>query len=1197
MNMQDPPPADAPTIAEPVPVGGDARLSGEGSVPDLHEAVVGTHIGRYKLLQKIGEGGWGVVYMAEQEEPVRRRLALKIIKLGMDTKSVIARFEAERQALAMMDHPNIARVLDAGATETGRPFFVMELVRGISVTTYCDQHSLPMEERLRLFVLICQAVQHAHQKGIIHRDLKPSNILISHHDGRPVPKVIDFGIAKASEARLTDKTLFTAFEQFIGTPAYMSPEQAEMSSLDIDTRSDIYSLGVLLYELLTGRTPFASGDLAQAGLEGMRRILREHEPSRPSTRLQELTLPDVTSAARRRQVEPGRLAHLIQGDLDWIVMKAIDKDRTRRYATAHELAADVERYLTGEAVTARPPSQLYRLRKLVRRHRFAVTGATATVAALAVGLAVAIWQYREKKNAWQVALAAESEKSRLLGEAQAAQATEAELREAAERLGRVARHRAYAADINLAQQALESNNLARAQELLTQHKPASSDAEDLRGWEWFHLWQECQGEALYTLSQIEDGVRALSVSGDRRWVAMEIGRGGEIAIWDLATQREATRLNVRGEAERPMETDLGPPPAPSARPPADAPPAEGAVRDGLPPREAGPTVAAAEPAPVASPDPPSGRRGGRGPMRRPFGLWEKRAEFSPADDVLAFARSVRSEAGDEEHSVRLWKASTGDVLKDIPLAGPALQLALSVDAQRLWVATEEGRVSVYEMSSGTERFSTLVVATGRMAPLVRPSPDLELMAMAESNGPFAEGGSRLRLVATATGEEKWSVETNDPLLRALTFSPDGRLLAVGTGNGADSAIRLWDTENGREVAALKGHRSQISSLVFWPDGRTLASASEDRTIRLWDVKGERQEAIFRGHRSAVRSLGLMPDGSILLSAGADGAVLAWDTNLMRRQRSHFELAATARAWHFATDSASVITLNSIGRVSRWHGQLLEAEEVLFETGEKFSRENAPPMERLLGTRVAQFSGDGGLLALAGRAESVEVWDVEARRIRTEFQPEEGRGRVSLIGFVPGSTDLLTETGGPDGRIARWDALTGKLVESWRAESLRGGRPLSALSSDGRWLVRVGLQGQVSWRDLGTGVETNEEIGLAGIHQLAFSPDSRLLVAVSDREGGRIWDVLARERIADLGGFLQGTYAATFSTDSRRLALGSTGDEAIKIWDLASQRELVTLEGSGSFYHTIRFSRDGTLLAASNLQGRLSFWRAPRPAER
>ena len=360
----------------------------------------GDRIGRYKLLQQIGEGGCGVVYMAEQDQPVRRRVALKVIKLGMDTKGVIARFEAERQALALMDHPNIAKVLDAGATDTGRPYFDMELVRGIKLTDFCDENKLSTEDRIKLFIQVCQAIQHAHQKGIIHRDIKPSNILVTVNDGVPVPKVIDFGIAKATSGQqLTDKTLFTAFEQFIGTPAYMSPEQAVMTSLDIDTRSDIYSLGVLLYELLTGRTPFDQKELLAAGLDEMRRTIREKEPLKPSTRLSTIGADALTTTATQRHTDAPKLIHLLRGDLDWIVMKALDKDRTRRYETANGLARDLERHLNNEPVVARPPSNLYRFQKSVRRNKTAYAAAAAVALALLMGVIVSTSQAVRAKRA------------------------------------------------------------------------------------------------------------------------------------------------------------------------------------------------------------------------------------------------------------------------------------------------------------------------------------------------------------------------------------------------------------------------------------------------------------------------------------------------------------------------------------------------------------------------------------------------------------------------------------------------------------------------------------------------------------------------------------------------------------------------------------------------------------------------------
>jgi tetratricopeptide (TPR) repeat protein len=367
--------------------------------------------------------------MAEQTEPVRRRVALKVIKLGMDTKQVIARFEAERQALALMDHPNIAKVLDAGATETGRPYFVMELVRGIKITEFCDEKSVPTADRLKLFTQVCQAIQHAHQKGVIHRDIKPSNILVTVNDGVPVPKIIDFGIAKATAGPLTDKTFFTAFEQFIGTPAYMSPEQAEMTSLDIDTRTDIYSLGVLLYELLTGRTPFDPSELLQSGLDEMRRTIREKEPDRPSTRLSTMAEGELTTVAKHRHTEAPRLIHLVRGDLDWIVMKCLEKDRTRRYETANGLASDIQGHLNNEPVVARPPSTAYRFQKLVLRNKVMVGAVGAVLTAIVLGLGLSTWLFFKEREARKRAVAAEREQIRLREATQRTLANEIRLRQ------------------------------------------------------------------------------------------------------------------------------------------------------------------------------------------------------------------------------------------------------------------------------------------------------------------------------------------------------------------------------------------------------------------------------------------------------------------------------------------------------------------------------------------------------------------------------------------------------------------------------------------------------------------------------------------------------------------------------------------------------------------------------------------------
>ena len=363
----------------------------------------GTVIGPYKLLQQIGEGGMGVVFMAEQTEPIQRTVALKIIKPGMDTRQVIARFEAERQALAMMDHPNIAKVLDAGTTDTGRPYFVMELVKGVPITKYCDERQLPIRARLELFVDVCQAVQHAHQKGIIHRDLKPTNVLVAEYDNRAVPKVIDFGVAKATAQRLTERTMFTEFGQLIGTFEYMSPEQAKFNQLDIDTRSDIYSLGVMLYELLTGSTPFEKQRLETAAFDEKLRIIREEEPPKPSARLG--TSKFLPTIAANRHIESTRLSRLVRGELDWIVMKALEKERERRYETTAALADDIEHHLNNEPVTAGPPSQLYRAGKFVRRNRGPVVAASVVAVAILGGIAASTWQAVRATRAERTAVA------------------------------------------------------------------------------------------------------------------------------------------------------------------------------------------------------------------------------------------------------------------------------------------------------------------------------------------------------------------------------------------------------------------------------------------------------------------------------------------------------------------------------------------------------------------------------------------------------------------------------------------------------------------------------------------------------------------------------------------------------------------------------------------------------------------------
>ena len=512
---------------------------------DLIPAIApGTTVGtRYRLLEVIGEGGMGTVWTAEQREPVRRLVALKLIKPGMASKSVLARFDAERQAVALMDHPNIAKVFDGGTTEDGRPYFVMELVKGIPLTQYCDDRRLPVPARLNLFVQVCQAVQHAHQKGIIHRDIKPTNILVTEHDGRPVPKVIDFGLAKALQGphALTEQTLFTAFGALVGTPLYMAPEQVGINALDVDTRSDVYAMGVILYELLTGSTPLEKQRFKKAAWEEICRLIREEEPPRPSLRL---SSSDASpSIAACRHTEPAKLGRLLRGDLDWIVLKALEKDRTRRYETAIGLAADIQRHLDNEPIAARPPTNLYRFQKMVRRNKLAFAAGSALAATLFIGTLVSTFFAVQSNRRADENLALAKKESVARGDAQAQQklaeanaALAKQRQQDSEDNAKLARRHLYCANMNLSQHAWEDNRLNLLRDLLDRTTPKTGE-EDLRGFEWHYLNRLCHGAAM-TIDFPHP--RSVTFSPDGRFVAC--GGSSTILLWDPSTGREMMSL-------------------------------------------------------------------------------------------------------------------------------------------------------------------------------------------------------------------------------------------------------------------------------------------------------------------------------------------------------------------------------------------------------------------------------------------------------------------------------------------------------------------------------------------------------------------------------------------------------------------------------------------------------------------------------
>ncbi len=1098
-------PADSPPEVESKKE--DGALNPTIRVSLMQEEQPGTIIGHYKLLQKIGEGGCGAVYMAEQERPVRRRVALKVIKLGMDTKVVIARFEAERQALALMDHPNIAKVLDAGATDAGRPYFVMELVRGIKITDYCDQNHLDTRTRLELFIQICQAIQHAHQKGIIHRDIKPSNILVTLHDGVPVPKVIDFGIAKATtDQRLTDKTLFTAYEQFIGTPAYMSPEQAEMSGLDIDTRSDIYSLGVLLYELLTGSTPFDPKELMKSGLDAMRKTIREKEPVRPSTKLHTLQGEQLTTTAKHHGVDVPKLVGQLRGDLDWIVMKCLEKDRTRRYETANGLAMDLRRHLNNETVIARPPSSAYRFQKLVRRNKLAFAAAGAVAAALLLGIIVSTSQAiratlakRDALSARQLAEASESK-------AVAAQADEARLRQQAQAAELVARQRAYASDMNVAQQQLAGNNLGSALDLLNRQRPQPGQ-KDLRGWEWRYLWGQTHGDALFTLCKEPAEINSLSVSPDGLSLAIGSYHQGGVSVWDLRTRQELVRVAKN----------------------------ESFVR----------------------------------------------AAFSPTEPLLAFTGDAYSASGEAQTTLHLWNTATRQTVADLPLDGDCVGLAFAKDGRTLVTSTtalnNNGNLTLWRMPDG-DKLASYALDITHVGPATSfaATPDLSLVAYATGSA----HEQRIAVMDLRTGTNLWTAAAAKVFLTALAFSPDGKTLASAAGF-SESDIRLWDVATGRETGKLAGHGSWVSSLVFSPDGKKLISSSADQTIRTWDVADQKCLDVLRGHRQEVWRLALLPDGKTLVSGGKDGAVCFWDTSVPHPGQPRITFSDRVVAWRFAPDSRSLLTLNRQGQVARWSGSDFQQKEPLLEMG--------TPANSYISYQ--SFSPDGRYLAAGSFNGVLQIWDVTRWQLYQQWT--NGTGNVAPNNFTAEGNKLITWSG-KDGLFHEWESATGRELWSWRMPGVWQGA--LALSPDGQSCVSIGYEGEVTLKNLTDGNQTRLNLDILEGAWASYSPDGKWFAVASDLGFARVWNTANWQPVATAGGFLNGAHSAAFSPDNQRLAVGSGGQEAVKLFDPASWQNVFTLEAPGNDFQQMAFSPDGNTLGWLNQENVLYLWRAPSWAE-
>jgi WD40 repeat protein/serine/threonine protein kinase len=1063
----------------------------------------GTVIGPYKLLEQIGEGGFGVVFMAEQSQPVRRKVALKVLKPGMDTRQVIARFEAERQALAIMDHPNIAHVFDGGETAAGRPYFVMELVRGVPITDFCDQNHLPVRERLGLFVHVCQAVQHAHQKGIIHRDLKPMNILVTLHDDKPVVKVIDFGIAKATGQQLTEKTLFTNFAQMIGTPLYMSPEQAQMSGLDVDTRSDIYSLGVLLYELLTGTTPFDKERLRTAAYDEIRRIIREEEPPKPSTRMSTPGQAVLTMSTNRRS-DPQRLRQLFRGELDWIVMKALEKDRNRRYETASNLAADVQRYLDDEPVLACPPSATYRFRKFTRRNKRAVV--TVTAVALAVLLTVAVL-------ATSTVLIAHTQRTTakaLQAETDANDGLQEALTRERETLKRE-QSDAYIHRIALAHRELSRDNLGRALEHLDKC-PA-----ELRQWEWHYLNRLCRVEPVVV--RVKSEVNSVAFGRDGELIA-SAGGDGAIKVWNSKTGEMVQTLNTGADS------------------------VYGVVfhRDGKH---------------LASLD-----------SDRKVKVWDwttgqtafTASRPSDADHsrgtayCLAFSPDgKRLAAGGSDGAVNVWDWKNDQLI--LTLKGHAkkgISVAFSPDGRRLASGSWSGHVMIWDAETG----ALLHTLSGHRHPVsaLAFSPNGERLVSA------CFDRSLIVWDATAGQRHRTLVDAHDGLVLGVVFSHDGsRLASVGE----DKTVRVWEADSGTEVLDLRGHTELCQCVACSPDGQRFASASLDGTIRVWDgtpLQGnEVQKAdTFYQQTSEVWTMAVSRDGEKIASSGlglgVDAPVKVWDA---RSGRLSVEFAGHQAivfclAWH--PDGQRIATSGwdrerKLFVVKVWDARDARTVRAGFEL---------PTFEIAAGieTYAFAFSPDGEHL-VTGRANGkVQVWDAwTGREVGTL-----GTHDLKHVRGVVFSRDGRYLASASDGVVKLWDAT--RLGDEQKPLRIFHARiPLAAMTFafdwDGRRLVAGGEKNTVKIWDVQTGQELQRLEGHSGdVWATAFSPDreGRWVASAGEDSTVKIWDSRTGALVRSFRGHTGLISSVTFSNDGKYLFSGSR-DKTVKVWDL-SQLEAV-----------------------------------------
>jgi WD40 repeat protein len=1157
---------NAGDFLEVPPTGGDS--SPAVNVPEMGPSEKpGDRIGRYKVLEEIGEGGCGIVYMAEQEEPVHRRVALKVIKLGLETRSVVARFEAERQALALMDHPNVAKILDGGTTQNGRPYFVMELVRGIRITDFCEQTQLSIDARLQLFVQVCQAIQHAHQKGLIHRDLKPSNILVTVNDGAAVPKIIDFGIAKATGQRLTEKTLFTQFHCFIGTPAYISPEQAEMSSVDVDTRSDIYSLGVLLYELLTGRTPFDGEELLRSGLDEMRRTIREKQPLNPSTRLTRQIegaevrrsghRPEPQRANREQAESPLRslpegkqLVHLVRGDLDCIVMKCLEKDRAQRYQTANGLAMDIQRHLKHEPVQARPVNGLTKLQRWCRRHP-AVAALSSSVLLLTLILAIG-----STIAAWRIASARTAEHE----ERTRAESANRELAASNERLAATVTLLELQRVDDLLQVNDSPGAVARLTALLRRNPSNQVVANRLISALTHRDWALPVGPPIRHSDRVissifsDDGRRLLSASWDKTAVIRDASTGNTIAT--LHHEDRLSSAQYSPDGTRILTAS-----------------AAGVVRiwnalDGV-------LLGALNDSTEKLTSP----------------------EFSPdGQSVLTLCPAA--------HSARIWDLASGALRSELGGTNSEVLLArFSPDGRHVAALSEGGLVLLWAVNSGKPilRFDAL----SRTITVLAFSPDGRSLASADQNG-------TARLWNATTGQPTSGPLLHDNAVSFAVFSPDSQVLLTGS---QDSSARFWNASNGQMIGSPLVHEGGVVFGAFSPDGRMAVTTSMDNSARLWEVSTGKPLCQPLRHLEAVLHASFSPDGRRLVTSSWDSTMQLWNTEsrsgrgfsmphqaritcVAFEPRGESVLSGSidqsARLWNAHTGVPLVPPMRHRGEVhsvsySPNGSQVLTASDdataQLWDSVTGLAV--APPLRHEKPVWSAVFSPDGLRVATASRDGTARLWN--ARTGQALISPIEHGAPVNAALFSPDGEWLVTASENNSARV--WDSRTGQPISGklqhsdhveWAEFSPDGQRVVSASSDN---TARV-------WN-----ARTGQPIGpplphARTVQKAVFSPDGRRVATASIDRTARVWDAATGEALTPAFRHPYSLSQVCFSPDGECI-LTACWTGTSRLWNVnAGCPTTEWLDGGGPGF-TACFDSTGRKVVTGSSGSSVVIWRAPR----